>query len=574
MRRNPTGRCLALAITTFAVASCGGGGEDLSPDAATPDATPRVDAALEDPTAVLFRPDHVLEVVVTLAPADWATLRAQPEQIGLPEVTCANPAAADAYTYFAATLEIDGTTIADVGVRKKGGFGSLSTERPGLKIKADKFVAGQTVFGLERLTLNNNHQDPTLVSQCLGYGLYAAAGLPASRCSFAHVTVNGEDLGIYSNVESIDRDFLERRFDDASGNLYESGGEFVAGGTGGFQPKTNSEDPDCSDLEPVVEALAAPAGQLEAELGAVVDLPQFTRYWAMEVLTDHWDGYANNQNNYWFYRDPSAGGAQGKFVFLPSGIDALFEGRERTTRPQSVFACGALAWHLYDVAGTRAAYLAALRDLLEDVWDEPALLAELDRMQALLEPYADPGGTGALGEQIDRVRAFVTTRADELFAELDAGEPTWPYPLAESCRPRIGTVTGTFAGTWGTLGEFGLGDGTLVGDVAGIDLTSSDVFVGAGPEEAGKPMLQLFGELADGRYAVAYVVYQTPAAYQVGTAAIDLANVSMYVVIYDPATETTEGGWLVLGGSITLDEAGLDDGLPVTGSFTGDVLEL
>ena len=40
-------------------------------------------------------------------------------------------------------------------------------------------------------------------------------------CNFARVTVNGEYLGIYSNVESIGKPFLKRRFGNNSGNLYE-----------------------------------------------------------------------------------------------------------------------------------------------------------------------------------------------------------------------------------------------------------------------------------------------------------------------------------------------------------------
>ena len=110
----------------------------------------------------------------------------------------------------------------------------------------------------------------------------------------------------------------------------------------GRQPKTNSTAPDCSDLDRVVTALGAPAAQLPTQLGAVVDLPAYARFWAMEVVTDHWDGYANNQNNFFIYHDPSTD----KMSFIPWGIDDLFSGRQRTTRPYSVFACGSLPWKL------------------------------------------------------------------------------------------------------------------------------------------------------------------------------------------------------------------------------------
>jgi hypothetical protein len=37
------------------------------------------------------------------------------------------------------------------------------------------------------MTLNNNKQDPSAIHQCLGYAVFADAGVPAPRCNFAHV---------------------------------------------------------------------------------------------------------------------------------------------------------------------------------------------------------------------------------------------------------------------------------------------------------------------------------------------------------------------------------------------------
>src|SRR5262249_53709556 len=141
---------------------------------------------------------------------------------------------------------------------------------------------------------------------------------------------------------------------DDTGRLYESGGDFWPGGTGEFQPKVDEEAPDCSDLERIVDAIQAPDGEVVDALNAAVDVEEFTTFWAMEVITDHWDGYANNLNNYYLYHDPSSD----KFQFIPWGVDALFTGRARTTRPMSVFACGSLPWRLYDVPETRDLYLA------------------------------------------------------------------------------------------------------------------------------------------------------------------------------------------------------------------------
>ena len=523
-----------------------------------------------DPSDALYPADRVLEVSIVLSPADWEALRNQPRPSSASMTTCSHQPTEEGYTYFPATITIDGLTVPNVGVRKKGNLGSVSSARPGLRVKPHEYVSGQRIAGLKALTLNNNHQDDSLVSQCLGYELFRRAGLPASRCAFAHVTVNGEDLGIYSNVETIREEMLARHFTDPTGRLYESGGDFVFGSTGGFQPKVDESSPDCSDLAAVMQAVDAPDDQLAARLGAVLDLPRFFRYWAMEVVTDHWDGYANNRNNFFLYHDP----VSDRMTFLPWGIDALFTGRARTTRPLSVYAFGALAWRLYAAPATRAMYLAGLRDVLDTVWDAAAIASELDRLEALLRPFVDPGDTGELARRIDGVRAFVAGREAALRAELDAGEPVWPYPRDESCLVAIGTVEATFDTTWGTLDTFDTGSGTMGGEVGGVDLTTTTLKASAGLDEEGKGALRLFGALPDGRWAVVFVIVNDPARIRPGTLAINLADVAAMMTFYDPATDSSSGGGLILPGTLTLTAGDPVDGAPLTGSLTGTVLEL
>ena len=531
---------------------------------------PAPDAAVVDESEALFQPDHILEVNITLAAADWEVLRNQPDAIGTGKTTCGNQPLERAYDYFPGEITVDGTTVSNVGVRKKGGFGSITNGRPGLKIKAHEYTPGQRISGLKRLTLNNNHQDPTLISQCLGYGLFRGAGLAAPRCSFAHVTVNGEDLGVYSNVESIKKNFLRRHFSDDSGNLYESGGDFTPGGASGFQPKVNKEAPDCSDLDPVVTAMQSSDADLRANLGAVINLDKFMTYWSMEVLTDHWDGYANNRNNYFFYHDP----ASDQFQFIPWGIDALFSGRARTTRPASVFACGSMAWRLYDVPETRAMYIAKLRELIDTVWDESAILAEITRMETLLLPLADPQSTGEYTARLQSVRNFVNTRGSVLLAELDASTPVWPYAQGDaSCLIDIGTMTATFDTTWDTLENYAVGSGTTSGTISGVSIDSTTVPTGAGLNEEGKVVVRLLGDLGGGIYAVAYIIYQDSVNFVPGTMDLDLVNVAAIMSFYDANTDTSYGGGLMLGGSVTLTSAGMGVDAPVTGSFTGTVRE-
>ncbi len=543
--------CLAACGDDGAAATADGG-LDASPD------------AMVDPSDELFRPDKVLEVRITLADADWARLRAGPEITPIPRTTCRDTPTGEAYPTFHANMTIDGIALTDVAIHKKGGLGSISSTRPGLKVDVQEFVPDQRIFGLKHLTLNNNNQDDSRVRQCLAYGLFAQAGLPASRCNFAHVVVNGEDLGVYSNVETIKGNYLRRNFGDDTGNLYESGGDFTAAAYQGFQPK--SSPTNCSDLDAVSTALTAPNTELESRLGAVLDLPEVTRYLAMEVLTGHWDGYGNNRNNFYMYHVPTTN----KIRFIPWGVDATFDDRPRTTRPQSVYACGALSWKLYDAPATRAAYLASLRDLLDNAWHPDALLAEIERMRVLIAPFE----TADLAQRIQPVRDFITGRAAKLRTELAAGDPVWPYPQGEqSCLIDLGSVDVTFSAPWNQLDRYDVGSGSITGTVSGVNLASTAVTASAGMGTDGKISFHALSPIGGGKYAVVFFGI-SPAMYTVGTHAIDLSNVFGLQTFYDPATDTASGGGLMLPGTLTLTTITTTTGMAVTGRLTGRVREL
>ena len=212
-----------------------------------------LDAGVEDADAGstyadadwLFEPDRLLAVEIEITESNWDQLRLQTRNIlEILGPECGTAPSSSPFTYVEATVTIDGQTTAQVGVRKKGFLGSLDTEKPSLKIKFNEFVEGQLFSGTKRLTLNNGKQDPSLLNQCLGYKIFNDAGIGAPRCNFATVSVNGRDLGVYVNVESVKKPFLARHFDDNDGNLYEGTlSDFRTGWTSTFERKTNKSEP-------------------------------------------------------------------------------------------------------------------------------------------------------------------------------------------------------------------------------------------------------------------------------------------------------------------------------------------
>jgi len=455
-------RLFSLAsVVGLAIAVAGCAESEESADTATADAAASSpdSAEPEDRSDQIYDPAKVIEVAIEMDPADWDFIRSQDRQFdgGL---SCRTEPFPGSFDWRSANVTVLGEVIENVGIRKKGFIGSLDDDKPSLKLKFDKFVEGQHPFGMERMTLNNNKSDPSFVKQCLAYGLFAEAGVPSPRCNFAHVTLNGENLGLFTNVEPVKKRFLARHFDDNDGDLYEGTlSDFREQWMGTFEVKTSSTDPAKTWLVALKDALELPDDELEAAVGALVDLDRFFTVWAMEVMVFHGDGYANMANNYFVYGDPTSD----RLHFIPWGVDSVFGHFSKNTpegAPKDVFANSKLAWRLYRLLATRARYVAAMQAILDDVWDEAALATELDRMEALIAPLAvqdplatgDGGGTGKDGTggkdgksddggprltaAIDAVRDFVNGRRAEVKPVLD-DPPAWGFPQPV-CDPSTG----------------------------------------------------------------------------------------------------------------------------------------
>ena len=283
---------------------------------------------------------------------------------------------------------IDGVGFSQVGIRKKGFIGSQNSTRPSLKIKLNHIEKTGQIGGLTNLTFNNDQQDVSLISQFLGYGLFNAAGSPAPRCAYANLTVNGQNLGVYTHVERIHKPLLRRAFGNDDGVLYEGTVvDFYPNWAGSLEQKVGQDRVGRQKIQQLIEVLDKPDENIEVAIGQLVDLNSFYTFWAMEGLVNFWDGYSGNGNNFFIYLNSKTD----KFHFIPWGADSLFERyspiRDDTKDPVSVKKQGLIAHRLYQLESGRQRYEQALRNIIEQHWDETALLAETERIEALVKPY-------------------------------------------------------------------------------------------------------------------------------------------------------------------------------------------
>ena len=359
-----------------------------------PDLGPRprgADSADTARIALDTGPEHVPAGEETRDDALFSLARVHEIRIVLSDEALAS-LGADPYTYVQGDLLIDGDRFDGVGVRIKGRLGSYRDldHKSAFKIDADAFVPGMHIYGREKLNLNNMVQDATQTHERIAYTVYNLAGVPAPRVGYAWVTVNDSTFGLYSLVEAYDRVFLEERFEEGDGNLYD--GDYVwypdgsytkldfQSGLDELMELDEGQDVGHADVKAVTAALdAAGTEGFTPSVGAVADLDHHVRMWATEVWVGQYDGYTYNQNNYRVYFAPADGLAR----LLPWDHDWAFSDSTPLTSPYGRLSQGCKA-----DADCHARFLDALADV-EDLADAADLPAELDRMTALIDPYVE-----------------------------------------------------------------------------------------------------------------------------------------------------------------------------------------
>ena len=369
-----------VLILILVAAACG---DNLSP----------FEPTAEVPTgSTLFAADRIWDVEIDLDPGAAAALADEP------------------FDYVRADVRVGGLALPDAGVRLKGTFSFRPLSgKAAFKIRTDWIRAGQTVGGVRRLTLNNMWQSRGLVSEWLGYQVFAAAGVPSPRCGFARVWVNGELYGLYANVETEDELFLARHYDDPTGNLYEAELTDLSPDEIGDFEQEQGADTSRADLAQLAAAVAAAGDDLFFADPPLIDTGEFLAFVAGEAVTGHWDGYWK-AHNYRLYRDP----ASRQWSFLPWGIDQAYE-----RRLDPFAGAGLVTKKCMASPRCLALYAGGARDLLVEL-DALDLPARLDRVLQVIDGSIaeDPG----MPYGVDKVRRHQAAIRDYLVDQSAALE--------------------------------------------------------------------------------------------------------------------------------------------------------
>jgi CotH protein len=360
----------------------------------------------------------VVAIELTLSSTEKAALEAEPDEYVKGTFSLAKTDGTPGGT------ETPVVTSAPVEIRLKGHLsGSFRTlaEKAAFKLK---FKKSEPFLGLRKMTLNNMVEDDSFLHETLSYRVFRAAGVAAPRTGFAWVRLNGEDFGLYLNLENLDKVNLERWFGPFAEpqHLYEgeSGVDVEPDRAGEFEVDEGSEA-DRSDLEALIESANTSVGPGWAgQVSSRIDLEEMTRMWAVEKYVGHWDGYSGEEapgrpNNYYLYSDPA-----GRFQMLPWGTDNTWEPQKK---PDFEGDAGLLFDDCEADPGCDGLYRQALREVGKvaaglDLDPFAADLAERLEPWELLEQSdgRHEHDMAAIANGVSETREYLVDRPGELFA--------------------------------------------------------------------------------------------------------------------------------------------------------------
>lgn len=292
-------------------------------------------------------------------------------------------------------------------------------QKPSLVVDVDNRAPGAEFMDQEKFYLHNDLYDPSFMSETLAYGFYREWGYPASRTSFARLTINGDDYGLYTIVEPHEEQFLRTWFADPDGNLYENGEAYC-----------DVWDVDCMEAEEVDEgngdALrqlgdAARHGDFATDVWPLLDQERFVAYLALEASIAHWDSYSYDLSNYQLYHEPTTN----TWSMLTQSMDLDFGWRPwsydecaRYGMDPGTYTMGALADQCQQDATCHTAFVDAVEEYADrlEAADGATRVRELDTFIGE-EAGSDPRryyGDKDYAEHISCLQGFFEDRPQQL----------------------------------------------------------------------------------------------------------------------------------------------------------------
>jgi hypothetical protein len=216
-----------------------------------------------------------------------------------------------------ATLTVDGKVYPGVGIHFRGNtsYQRVPTGRKrGLNLSIDHVDEDQRLLGYRTLNLHNGYNDPSFLRNVL-YFRIANAYYPAPKANYVRVAINGEDWGVYANVQQFNSDFTREAADSNEarwripGSFSSRGGlEYLGEDVARYRQAYDIRNRDRPESwEALIELTRVlnrtPPEELAQALEPILDVDEALRFLAVDNALANSDGYWSRNSDYSLYLD-------------------------------------------------------------------------------------------------------------------------------------------------------------------------------------------------------------------------------------------------------------------------------
>jgi spore coat protein CotH len=321
-------------------------------------------------------------------------------------------------------------------------------------VDIDRYDDTARFRGLKSLTLNCGVHDASKAREALAYSVYRAAGVPAPRTAFAEVTLTVPDkydreyVGVYTLVESVDKNYLKQRYKTDKGLLMKPErlrsldylGDDWERYKGTYQPKRDAKPEESKRVIEFTKLVNMAAdADFNREIGKYLDIDAFLKFLAATAAVSNLDSFFTIGHNYCLYLHPDTH----QFHFIPWDVDLslgnfpLFGTPEQQmdlslTKP---YMANRLADRIMANREFAERYQAVLKEVLPVCFDKEKLLKEVAVIEKTVKPLIEKEakavaarkengggfgmpGAGPFGRQPPDLRQFIEKRSESIAAQL------------------------------------------------------------------------------------------------------------------------------------------------------------
>lgn len=298
-------------------------------------------------------------------------------------------------------------TITNIGFRLRGNTSRVS-QKKSFKISFNTFESGREFYGLEKINLNGEHNDPSVIRSKICWDLVRNFGIPGARANHVEVYINGNYYGLYIQVEHIDEEFVASRFENSDGNLFKclwpsdlddrgdspDNYKHMHGETRVYDLKTNTLADDYSDIsEFIVKLNRLPNEDFDCEIESYFNVLDYLRMMAVDVFTGNWDGPIYNKNNFYLYHNTGSDRLEYIAYDLDNTLGIDWMGRDWKSRAIYDWAKHGEPRPIYnrmmENEKLREIYSQYMNELLSEDHTGTAFIDEITRIKAMIAPYVE-----------------------------------------------------------------------------------------------------------------------------------------------------------------------------------------